>query len=385
MEKKGFLFVLFFLLLQPFLDLCAGIGIPFIHILIRGLFVIYCIFYLVRNRKNLPLSFLLAIMMAIYFISYLFIYQYSFYSSLSYTLKLFYLPITLLFFYYYENKVKEKYIVAVLCTYIGIFLLCYVLGLGHEVYQEGVEKVGFQGLFNSINELSAILIVLLPLSFHALQTNKKYLSCVILMIFIFLVSMLTGTKVVLLGSILTLFFFLYQPFLRFFKKQSVMRKTVVVFLILLFTGLGSFLLSHTTAFKNAMVQKNFFEVRHVFSLEGINKVVFNDRFSFIPENQESYERSPFYQKLLGVKEAEKIKDVEIDLFDIFYQYGLLGLVFIVFILIYFGYQSRLQGVYLFSYLLLFLISETSGHVLIYPAVCLYFGIILSLNQQKRGC
>lgn len=381
MKKKSYFLVIFFLLLQPFLDLFTGMGDFFIHTLFRGIFLVCCLLYLIRNKKSLPLVFLLTIMMMIYFISYLIFYRYSFLFSLSYTFKLFYLPISILFFYHYEKEIDAKYVGMVLFLYIGLFLFCYFFGLGNEVYETGVKKIGFKGLFNSINELSAIMIVLLPLTLNYLQNKGKYFLCMILALLVSVVSMLTGTKVILGGIIITFLYFLYEPFTNFFKRKNLVGKSLVILSMFLFTGTLCFLFINTTAYKNAIVQKEFFKVDTIFSLEGINKVVFNDRFSFISGNQKNYEKSPFYQKLLGVKYQENTKDVEIDLFDVFYKYGLVGLIFIFSILIYYGYKSRLRSVYLFSYILLFLISESSGHVLLCPAVCLYFGVIIYFNKK----
>jgi len=380
------LLIIVFLILQPFLDIIAGANFPFgIHLFIRGLFLIFLIFSIFNIKKRDKVTILMTLIMFIYFCSYLILYHYSFMEAVSYTFKLFYLPIVIIFFYYYSDKIDRRYLIITLLLYLGIFILCYIFGLGDVVYEEEVKKVGFKGLFNSINEFSAIIITLFPMALDYLLEKKKYIYCVLFIFLILIISFLIGTKVILGGFLITLLFTFYKPIIKVFKRQSVIKRIVIVMCGIFFMGGGIFLVKNSTAYKNAMVQAKFFNIKNVLSLEGINKVVFNDRFSFIPECQDSYNKASLYEKLLGLEYNDDRKDVEIDFFDIFYKYGIVGLIVISFILIYYGCLSKLRGVYLFSFCLLLLISETSGHVLIYPSVCLYFGVIIYFNKflQKK--
>lgn len=376
--------IIIFLILQPFLDLIATSSfLSGIHVVIRGLFFSICLFYLFRYRRRDKLVILLTVMMFIYFCSYLFLYHYGFLEVVSYTLKLFYLPIVMMFFYYYDGKIDQKYICFTLFFYLLFLIICYICGFGNDVYEEAVKKVGFKGLFNSINEYSAIVVTLLPLVLNYLLKKKNYICSLGIVILVFIVSMLTGTKVILGGIVICLVYFVYKPFSQFFKVQSNGKRIAIITGVILIIGSGFFLVRNTTAYKNAIVQAKFFNIKNILSLEGVNKVIFNDRFSFIPDNQKDYNNSLWYEKLLGVRYSSSRKDVEIDLFDVFYKYGIIGLLIICFILIYYGYKSKLRGIYLLTFLLLLLISETSGHVLIYPAVCIYFGVIICFNKKKE--
>ncbi len=374
--------VIIFIVIQPLLDIYAGTNIGNIHIIIRGIFLIGIILYNIKYKNNLKLTLLLTTIMFIYFTSYLLYYKYSIINSISYTFKLFYLPFTTIFFINYKGNINNKYISITNFLYILLFLLCYIFNLGDVIYEEGVKKEGFKGLFNSINELSAIVIILLPLTINNLLTKKKYILTNILIILTFIMSMLTGTKVMLGGLLLTTFYFLYKPFSLFFKSKTTKVKVIISSLILA-TCIGSvFLITNTTAYKNVIVQAKFFKIKNIISLEGINKVIFNDRFSFVNKNQDTYLKSSLYEKIFGLKYDINRKDVEIDLFDIFYKYGLIGLLLIISIIIYYGYKSRLKKAYLLSFILFITISETSGHILISPAVSIYLGMILYLNKKQ---
>lgn len=386
MKKKSNLIInkliILFIIIQPLLDIYAGSNTNNIHIISRGLFLIGIILYNIKHKNNLKLTLLLTTIMFIYLISYLLYYKYSIIMSVSYAFKLFYLPFTTIFFINYKDNIDNKYIAVTLFLYIILFLLCYIFNLGNVIYEEEVKKEGFKGLFNSINELSAIAIILLPLTITTLLNKKRYILTILLIILTFIMSMLTGTKVMLGGLFLTIICFLHTPLVTFFKSKTTKVKIITISLILSIFIASIFLITNTTAYKNAIVQAKFFKIKNILSLEGINKVIFNDRFSFVSKNQKAYLESSAYQKIFGLKYDINRKDIEIDLFDIFYKYGLIGLLIIVSIIIYYGYKTRLKKTYLLSFILFIAISETSGHVLIYPAVSIYFGIILYLNKNS---
>ncbi len=321
--------------------------------------------------------------MFIYFCSYLFFYHYNLIDSIRYTLKLFYLPFTVLFFYNNKENLNQKYIYIILFTYLILLINFYIFNIGENIYKSEIKKIGFKGVFNSINEFSAIIITLFLLSLDYFKKKKKYICITITMILMIIVSMMTGTKVVLGGIFIALIYLLYHPFINLVKKQTI-KKKIIILLIIVFSIIGGFILvKNTTAYQNAIVQAKFFKIKNIISIEGINKVIFNDRFSFISTNQKDFNNATIYEKLLGLKYNNSRKDVEIDLFDIFYRYGIIGLLIITSIIIYYGYKSRLKDGYLLTFILLILISETSGHVLIYPAVSLYFGVIINLNNQFK--
>lgn len=373
-----------FFLLQPFLDVLAGLNIlNGIHLIIRGLFFLYCFYDLIKEKKNNKIIILLTTIMFIYFCSYLSFYHYNLVESTRYTLKLFYLPFTMLFFYNNKEILKEKYIYFVLFTYLILLITFYIFNIGGSIYKSEVKKVGFKGLFNSINEFSAIIIILFPLTLNFFKKKKKLLYSIITVILILIVSIITGTKVILGGILITSIYFLTHPFINLIKKQNIKKKIIILLIATISTIGGMIIIKNTTAYQNAIIQAKFFKVKKIISIEGINKVIFNDRFSFIPSNQKDFNQAKLYEKLLGLKYNESRKTVEIDFFDLLYQYGIIGLLMITSIIIYYGYKSQLKNIYLLTFVLLILISETSGHVLIYPTVSLYFGIIINLNKPQK--
>lgn len=373
--------LIIYLLVQPLLDISYTLNIFNINSIIRGSFILFIFIYLIRKKKYKE-SLITIISMFIYILVYLFIYKYNISDTLSLSLRLFYLPSILLFFYSYDEKINRKYFVYLLSLYLIIYFICLIFGIGNEIYESGIKKEGFKGLFNSINEFSAIVIMLLGISINYLQEKKKYILCIIYSLIVAILSMTLGTKVILGGVIIIFLYFLYKPFKDYFIKSDLKTKIFTILLLIVITFISSFIITNTTTYKNAVVQKKFFKVNNTLSLNYVNKVIFNNRFSFVKKNHIIYSNSNIINKLFGIDKYINRKTVEIDLFDLFYTYGIIGLIIILIYIIYIGYKSKLKNFYLFMFILLLLISETSGHVLISPAVSLYLGLIIYLNNKE---
>lgn len=174
MNKKLYLVIAIFILLQPILDMFVTIIPSFpINLIVRGLFFCLMIIYVLSNKKNFKLNIILISGMIIYTIYSIFGLDYSIINSLSNTLKLFYLPYSIFFFMNLEAKKDINKILTIsLFIYLTIFIFSYVFDIGYDTYLKANGKIGYRGLFNSVNEISAILTILYYLTISYLK-NKK--------------------------------------------------------------------------------------------------------------------------------------------------------------------------------------------------------------------
>lgn len=383
---KNIDFFSIFLLLGPILDVMSflEVGGKFsVSIIVRTLFLGFLILLLLRKKEiYLELGLVLLVSAFLFGFSY-YILKQGFVVCLSSILKLIYLPIVLLYFKNYTwDSDKMKTLEIVLFMYLSIFLLSYVTGIGSNAYLETDGKSGFKGLFSSINEFSAIVVSLLFLVGTFLKKNKNYIRLSILILFSLITSLLIGTKVLLGGILFTLLYFIYLDRKKIFFNQKVQVKVLICIISLVFLIGGGFLFTKTRTYQNMKIQQNFFHADRVFSYEFLNRVVFNDRLTFLEENFEFYKEQDISKKLLGIGIGEyEVKMVEIDIFDLLFRYGMIGVSLFMFIFIFrMGFQSmNIEA--LISSILLILISCTSGHVLFYPAVTIYFGCF---STMKRG-
>lgn len=381
-----------FILLGPFLDVASFLGIGgtlSLSILVRTLFLGVLLVLLFRKKeswKNLGIILGVGLVLGLYSIFYL---QSGVVDSASSILKLLYLPIVLLYFKHYSWKDdKSKILEIVLFTYLGTFLLSYIFDIGADAYLETDGKTGFKGLFSSINEFSAIVVSVLFYVGTNLKKKKKYFPIVCLIVFSLITSLLIGTKVLLGGILFTVLYLIWLERDRlFFKQDNKVKIGIVLTSVIILLG-GCFLFTKTRTYQNMKIQQNFFKVDNVFSYEFLNKVVFNDRLTFLEENFEFYLDQPLEKKIFGIGISEyDIKMVELDVFDILFRYGIVGFVFFVSTFVCWIPWKKLEIEELIALILLIGVACTSGHVLFYPAVCIYFGClsckVIESNSKKK--
>lgn len=379
--------VVIFFLIQPILDVLACFNVGMIHTLIRGTFFCFMIVYLLWNPKmrRWMIPYLLAIGM--YLAYYLFYFHMPLIDTISTTMKLFYLPVVFLFFYVFvSHRLHPSVAMADLTIYVSLFVLSYLFGFGFNNYDPtNSTKLGFRGVFISINEISAILIALLPIATKFLLRFKKWFSLFILYGLTIATSLLMGTKVTLGGIVLVILYFMIPKMYRKWKRFSVASKSLSIAICCVILLLGCYLLPFTTMYQNMVIQAEFFQVNQIFSLDFINRVLLNDRLSFLAINWHEFLLANPIEWIFGVGFHTTYKLVEIDFFDVLFRYGIMGWILLFLPIGLALWKLPKKSVYFFSFVLLLLISSTSGHVLIYPAVAIYFGfpILFSKKCQKN--
>ena len=381
MNKKLNLLVIIFLLLNPILDVTSFLNLPF-SIIIRSLFLVGIVLYLFINKKELKLLIPLLIFSIISFIYQYFYLKFGLTETVSSILKFLYLPASILFFKNYSLTIeKSKIETIILITYLGIYLFSYLFKIGANAYLPTDGKSGFKGLFSSINEFSAIIVCLLPIAVNYLRSKKNYIVLIIILICSSIASLLIGTKVLMGGIIFTILYLMWNE-KNFFLRQSKKIKIIVISLFVILITISGFLFTKTRTYKNMQVQQDFFKVDNIFSLEFINRVIYNDRLTFLDDNYTYYKNQNIDKKLLGISiNNNDIKMVEIDIFDILFRYGIVGIILFVSSIITINFKE-IKVYDKISMILLVIISLTSGHVLIYPAVSIYFS--LAVAKDKEG-
>ena len=373
--NKNYL-VIIFLLLGPILDVSNFLGFPF-SIIIRGLYLVLITYNILKNKVNFNTTIPLLLYCAV-----IFLYQYIFlklgiFTIASSILKFLYLPLSIIYLKNYEFKInKNKILTTIIFTYIGIFIISYIFGLGANAYLDTDGKTGFKSLFTSINEFSAIIVGLLPIVTTYLKKQKKYLLLTTVLLGSFICSLLVGTKVLLGGVIFVCLYLLYQERQKIFCNKSKQIKTVIILSAVVLSVLGIFTFTKTRTFNNMVVQNDFFKVEKVLSYEFLNKIIYNDRLSFLEDNYNHFKIQNSFSKLLGIGyNSNYSKMVEIDIFDTLFRFGIIGFILFTYSMINTINVHKMKQESKISFFLLIIISLTSGHVLIYPAVSIYFACL----------
>lgn len=374
--------LIMFLYFLPFIDLLTSIATweskASIGLILKGLFVIIASIYLFcKNYKKKEYWYLYGIFI-IYFLIYgsylVFNKPNTIFTEFINIIKIFYFPFLVLFFSQCENKeLSEKLFFYYSLCFLLMYLIPYPLGLGHNINEIYENKNLYLSYFYVGNELVNIFVLVLPIGFLYLKDKKRiYLSGYLILIF--LMILLLGTKTMYLSFLFVIGYFL-------FKKREMFKKYLVIVLILLL------LLPQSSLYKNIKTSLEYYHIQKVSDLltfQNIDNVIYSNRLSFVYNLHKNYQKEDISGKIFGMgrQKIMTMKDAEIDIFDIFYSIGILGLMIYLAFFAFVINKAKLKGIYAYLFWLLILISLFSGHVLLSPMTSSYLAIMVGINYNE---
>jgi len=405
-----------YLFIQPIIDLVTSLCLNVLNIditlgmIIRFLFLGILLFNFIffSKSENKKKTFIYLLLVFIYIVG--FIIQIIFlkdtnplFYELSNLIRCFYFPISLvLLIDLSENNdinIKIDTWKKIYLIYILLIFIPTIFNIGFNGYTQG--KVGSIGWFNSSNEISAILSILLPLFIYGLNKMKPVLKIIISLITLYVIFNL-GSKIIILslGLIIIYYGFIYLKNLIKENKKKQLGLVVVAFILVL--SLGIIVIPKTNFYKNIKLHLEFLEVDSVTEVITNYKVfdhfIFSSRLTFLENTLSNYLESNISEKLLGIGYIENygtdnisLKMIEMDPFDIFFRHGIIGFIiyflpFIISLVIiikkYKGNKDKENSQLLFSIIIGIILMNLSGHVLTGPAVSIYLSIILVLLMKK---
>ena len=386
--------IILYIFLQPFIDaitmyqIRSTLNIPSISVVLRGLFLIIIVVWLYKNSKKKHLIYLIIGYFIIDCIYIFFFTSNSLYQEIANLFQIFYLPFVLYFFIKYENSViNDKFIFQIYLVYLNLIIIPYFLFIFVYASDYYVGKSGYYGLFNGGNEISAIILGLMPIAIKYLVGIKNNFLRIITLIETIFCIYLIGTKTILLGSIIVIIYFIFKWL--YHNYQKINKKNLVKILILAFLVLlvGYLVLPMTPLYKNIYLALKFFNVNSIgdfANLDVIDNIIFSGRLNILANINEIYIDSSLLVRLFGLGETTllNLKLVEIDIFDIFYSIGLIGFLIYIVTNILILKKIKIDGTYKFSFILLVIVSLFTGHILTSTCVSLYFGIYVLLNKNN---
>lgn len=416
-----------FLLLQPIIDLITSLSVRFygsfatLGVLIKGLFLAFLVFFVIFKYKfkDRKLSTIFIIAFIIYEISYLLI-NITFKSNIVLmseikgSIKTFFAPITIIFLYdIMKNEkfnFKSRYFAYILIEYVLLIFIANITGTAFETYKG--EKAGTIGWFYAGNDISTILITLFPILYFS--TVKSFKMTLIPFLFLSIYVILkVGTKVTLLGLILVICTLLVLATINFICKRNKFKIKKNLLLLLTMCLFVAIVLPFSPAIGNLKLQYDNNNIKNDNpsnknpdkdkDKEVIDDMVFSGRTKFKNRAIKRFKNADPLQKAFGLgyvnNKNVEYKLVERDQYDIFFNHGIIGTILIFSILIYFiiiilksvfsrrldkSFRMNIEA-YAIAILLMFGISFYSGHVLLNPAVSIYFSVLLvSLFFRVNG-
>ena len=391
-KAKKYLLVLF-LVCQPLLDALTCIQIKnnwsFISIsaLVRGLFFLYVLYYLWKEKEDRKIIYLYLVYCVLEIAMQYLVFKNSLSVEVANLMQVFYLGFLIIFFKSYKNGyLNTKLLVFIYYLYISLIIGPFILGFGYYAWEFYPEKSGYYGLFYGANEISAILVILFPIVLDYLLRCKKYIISGISIILSFICAYLVGTKTMLLGFIMTLLYLLIPFLYKYYKKFSWKYKICFIGVVVLILILGCLILPHTPVYKNITLALDYFKIdsSNIFSYYGINKMIFSGRLEFVVNifNEVRWLGPLYYIFGIGKSILISLKGVEIDLFDILFTLGILGFIFYLVFMYNSVKDTKLGGVYRYTFILGLLISLIAGHVLISTNVSIYLALLFYYNRSN---
>ena len=413
------------LLLQPTIDLVTSLMTKFIDmpltlgVLVRGIMFIFgCIYiFFLSKSKYKKISIIYMLLLFVFSVCY-FLTKPSIISNKAFLLN----EVTYMFKYYYvivmalslfnyfddyrPNMRKIFKIIQInLFAYCFFIVLANVTGTAFGTYQYG--GFGNTGWFYSGNEISVIVSILFPFLYLLVNKSNSY-NVLLYIIPIVLGIEIIGTKTSMLGLLLATGIFLVYYLIRFKngkKKQFFM--TLIILLVILVSA------PNLPVIQNIKNNISIFELRQKnnnldedYSDKVVTNLLFSDRDYYQRKVDAIYKRSDMTSKVFGLgfanrKEINDInieKLIEMDFYDVFYHYGIVGFIIYLIPLIYLTYMvfkfcfdlkfkfNVKQLILMYCFYVGIAIAFLVGHVLGAPAVSLYMAVfaVLMCYYLKNG-
>ena len=386
--------IFIFIIIQPFIDVItmyqirSPIKIISISVITRGLFLVIISFWLYKKCRKKLLFYILLGYFVIDVVYIILFTNNSIYQEIANLFQIFYLPLVILFFQLYENKkINLSLIFKVYLIYLNFIIVPYFLHIGVYASEYYPGKSGYYGLFNGGNEISAVILAMLPWIIHYLSNNRNVFLKIFTAIETIFCIYLIGTKTILLGSIIVLLYFLIPKIFKIFKKDVLKNILISILIATILLILIIIVVPSMPLYKNILLALKFFNVNSLtdfLKIEVIDNIIFSGRLNILENINEIYCNSQFITYIFGLGETTllNLKLIEIDIFDIFYSIGILGIFIYLMIMIKGIKKAKLKSIYLFSFILLIFVSLFTGHILTSTCVSIYLGLNFILTKNN---
>ena len=311
-----------------------------------------------------------------------------------------YLGSVLAFFYFRTIFTHKRHLLKwVFRWFLFSFLILVInislklFGLGFPMYAMDTLEIGSKGFFYAGNEVSGVLIILSSFLMYWFQLYNKKMLFFIISVVAILTGLYITSKTAILGAIFTSFyFFIFSP-----NKKGVSIKDILFYLLFFFVLMPSALFLIVDYLKSSDVMQRF---SYFWDKLDIYTFILSNRNTFLFDFIEIFKKEyNFLEMLIGVGQStfETLNHnhiIELDFFDIYFVYGIVGVLMFLFYISFLLIQSKIKSLnrktYLFSsyskYIALFLIvlSFLSGHIFNSGMAAIYMGCVFSLMYYKSN-
>ena len=410
-------FIFWLIVIQPIIDLITSLSNQFNILtigalsrsLIMGVLFVYIAAYFIRRQRKMLWLFVVsfAAILITFVINFLLKENYLLFQEVNFALKTsYYLTMIFLAILLIEhNKISKTLL------YQATKIISLIVGTSYwlaivthsSIKSYSYDSVGYSGWFFAANELSVIVIILLGLSVSNLLFDKTFTAW---LAFIFIVSMLPmiGTKTAFFGGLfilgLSVISWLLQCNFKIWQNKSMLFMLVIVVLLFCFIPFSP--IASNTAQIGAQTsqapEKNVIPTTENEGSVFMHKLL-SSRNIYFQNTKADYEAANGLRKAFGLGYAGDYKQepklIEMDFFDLFLSYGIIGIFCLIAPLLYLVKQVlsailsiSIEKMTLFITLgICFGIAFLAGHVLFAPSVMTYTAILfvtLGVGKYDNG-
>jgi hypothetical protein len=254
-----------------------------------------------------------------------------------------------------------------------VILLPLILGLGYTVYGQGK---GYRGFYYASNELNALLIILYIFLLEKLY-NKYDLRTLLKTIAIFICCILIESKSSLVICCLALSVYLFK----IVKEQRINRNFIILSMSIFVLIANKKILSVWESFKERQ-QYFFYNSNDFISYFTSRRNLFvKEAFTNLGNSKIS-----FIQVIIG-NGGNEYYLTEMDFFDMFFFFGLIGIIFWSYYLLKLIVRVYLKDkklIDIFAILLVILFSFFTGHTIFSGVAGLYFAIFCCYKMNSEN-
>ncbi len=367
--------IIIFIICNPFLDLLSILQEKYLNIpisissIIRFIFMIFIFVYIFRNKDNRKLLIIFLIYFILSISSY-FLRKLGIYTELVNLAKIFYLPIMMIFFSKYDNKlIDDKFIFKIYVGYIILFSILHIFKLDKDY----------------INIVGSIVVGLLPIILNYVLNNKNIVFKILFMILLGLCIFIISSKLIVIGSFIVTICVLISHYRLEFIYNDWKKRLLIILIFLIFTGLYVLLVSFSpfyTSIKQEIVSLNIHKFKDIYSFKSIDTLLFSSGLTNIKNSINVYLKGGYDNIMYGIGKTKLVNYTGIDYIDILFTTGIFGSVIFFIMFMFVHRKSDLRKIYYMSYITFLVITIFNGHTLIYPSVSIFIAMLYLISSNS---
>ena len=257
------------------------------------------------------------------------------------------LPIALIFFTKNKNtKINKKFLAIIFYLYGFLFLIAYAV----------VPTTSIPDFYYAKKEILAILIFLLPITLNVLWQHNNYLTKILGFLFVGIFVYFYHSFFLNISALLTILYLIWQ------NRKEIKKEKIWCLL--------GILLLVVTIFNLSAYSKKTFETK------------WEDKIHQITKRTDFFMNGNIDEQIFGIEQIEDSR-TSVDLLDIFYDFGCIGIFLYILILASALGKIKTLKEYKFALFLAFALSIFNGNVLTGASVSLFLSILAKVSNDKK--